>query len=122
MKDLADFTVAIVGLGLMGGSLAMALKQQRVGRYVYGMDANPQVVERALQLGAINAPFDDTACHTVDLIVLAMPVRGIITWLTTQGTQLAPEKIVMDLGSTKQVVITAMESLAAQCVGGHPMC
>jgi prephenate dehydrogenase len=120
MRDLDDFTIAIVGLGLMGGSLAMALKQQRVGRCVQGMDANPYAVERALQMGVIDAPCTDISA--ANFIVLAMPVRAIVAWLAMRGAQLAAETIVMDLGSTKQVVINLMASLSAQGVGGHPMC
>ena len=120
MKDLDDFTIAIVGLGLMGGSLAMALKQQRVGRCVQGADADPQVVARALALGVIDAPCADVT--QVDWVVLAMPVRGIVAWLQARGCALSAEQIVMDIGSTKQQVVAAMEPLTAQCIGGHPMC
>ena len=120
MKSLDDFTIAIVGLGLMGGSLAMALKRHRVGRVVMGADADPQAVTQAMACGAIDARCDDFAA--CDLIVLAMPVRAIVAWLNTHGETLRPACLVMDLGSTKQAIVAAMERLAAQCVGGHPMC
>ncbi|MCA1553672.1 MAG: prephenate dehydrogenase/arogenate dehydrogenase family protein, partial [Chloroflexi bacterium] len=120
MKDIDGFTVAIVGLGLMGGSLAMALQQNGIGRRVIGTDTNPEVVRRARELGAIHEAAENVSA--ADLIVLAMPVRAIIEWLQAQGKQLRPEQIVMDLGSTKALIIEQMEKLDAQCIGGHPMC
>jgi len=120
MKDLDGFTIAIAGLGLMGGSLAMALKKHSVGRLRLGTDINPQVVSRALELGVIDGVVEDYS--TVDLFVLAMPVRGIIHWLHTVGMTLPATCLVMDLGSTKQEVVAAMAQLPAQCIGGHPMC
>ncbi|TMC49628.1 MAG: prephenate dehydrogenase [Chloroflexi bacterium] len=120
MKDIDGFTIAIVGLGLMGGSLAMAFKQHAVGRRVLGMDPNTAAVERAQALGAIDGFFQDV--READLIVLAMPVRAIAGWLITYGPALAPEQTVMDLGSAKRAIMAEMEKLDAQCIGGHPMC
>lgn len=120
MKDLDGFTIAIAGLGLMGGSLAMALKQHSVGRLRLGADLNPLALSRALELGVIDAAVEDYS--RIELFVLAMPVRGIIHWLHTVGMALPANCLVMDLGSTKQEVVAAMGQLAAQCVGGHPMC
>ncbi|MBI1800006.1 MAG: prephenate dehydrogenase [Chloroflexi bacterium] len=120
MKDLDGFTGAVVGLGLMGGSLAMALKQNGVGRRIVGDDVSPQTVARALEMGAIDEACGDIA--TTDLIVLAMPVRAIIAWCDEHRWQVRPDQIVMDLGSTKRDVVSQMEAMPAQCVGGHPMC
>ncbi len=120
MKDLDNFTIAVVGLGLMGGSLAMALKQNGIGRRVIGADTNRHAVTRALELGVIDDARDDVS--VADVIVLAMPVRGIIAWLNQHGSQLSAECIVVDLGSTKREVVSAMERVNAQCIGGHPMC
>jgi prephenate dehydrogenase len=120
MKDLDDFTIAIAGLGLMGGSLALALKKNGVGLRLLGMDPNPLAVSRALEMGAIDAPAQSFS--GVDLIVLAMPVRGIIQWLNTTGRTLPANCLVIDLGSTKQEIVAAMAQLAALCIGGHPMC
>jgi len=120
VKDIDGFTIAIVGLGLMGGSLAMALKQKSVGRRVLGMDQNEAAVRRALQSGTIDGLYQDLP--EADLIVLAMPVRAIGDWLVTHRQALAPAQIVMDLGSAKRTIVAEMEKLVAQCIGGHPMC
>jgi len=120
VKDIDGFTIAIVGLGLMGGSLALAFKQHAVGRRVLGIDQNPTAVERAQELSAIDGLLHDL--REPDWIVLAMPVGAIEDWLATHGRTLAPGQTVMDLGSAKRAVLVAMEKLDAQCVGGHPMC
>ena len=120
MKDLDGFTIAVAGLGLMGGSLAMALKKHGVGRLRLGADVNPLALSRALELGVIDSALEDYS--QVDLVVLAMPVRGIIHWLHTVGMTLPASCLVMDLGSTKQEVVAAMSQLTAHCIGGHPMC
>src|SRR5438105_13160361 len=103
MKDLDGFTIAIAGLGLMGGSLAMALKQYRVGCRSLGADTDPLALRRALELGIIDGVVADEA--KVDMFVLAMPVRGIVNWLQTVGVGLPASSIVVDLGSTQQLVV-----------------
>ena len=120
MKDLDGFIIAIAGLGLMGGSLAMALTKHGIGRRRLGSDLDPLALRRALELGVIDGVVENDS--QVDMFVLAMPVRGIVAWLQTAGTSLPASCVVLDLGSTKQEVVSAMGSLSASCVGGHPMC
>jgi prephenate dehydrogenase len=120
MSDIDGFRIAITGLGLMGGSLAMALKIQPTGCSIFGADIDPETIARAHAQGVVDGVCDDYA--SMDLIVLAMPVRGIIRWLNQHGCTLPAHCIVMDLGSTKQAVVAAMDTLPAQCIGGHPMC
>src|SRR5689334_3108728 len=120
MESLDGFTIAIAGLGLMGGSLAMALKRSGAAVTVLGADANAATLERAQMLGIVDAPCVDFA--VADLVVLAMPVQSILDWLETCGALLPERCIVMDLGSTKRAIVAAMNRLAAQSVGGHPMC
>jgi prephenate dehydrogenase len=117
MGNLDGFSIAIAGLGLMGGSLALALKAR--GLRVLGADADPAVVERARARGAIDGPWSD---ETVDLVVLAMPVRGIVEWLAKRGPSLPPSTLLMDLGSTKREIVAAMDALPVESIGGHPMC
>src|SRR5512143_2624241 len=117
MDDLDGFTIAIAGLGLMGGSLALALKDH--GLRVLGADADPAVVERARARGAIDGPWTG---ETVDLVVLAMPVRGIVQWLAARGPSLPAGTLLMDLGSTKREIVAAMDALPVESIGGHPMC
>lgn len=120
----AHFT--IVGLGLMGGSLGLALKERGIGRQVWGVNRRATVIQRALELGAIDGGTSDLVegVADADVVVLATPVRVIIEQLRQIGPHLKPGCVVLDLGSTKSEIVQAMEALPVgiEPVGGHPMC
>jgi prephenate dehydrogenase len=124
MKSLPDTRIAIVGLGLMGGSLAGALRGQC--REVVGVARRQETVEAALARGLADRGTTDLAAgvRQADVIVLATPVRTIVRQLEEIGPLAPPGCLVMDLGSTKRDVVAAMERLPAhiQPLGGHPMC
>jgi prephenate dehydrogenase len=126
MMRLKDARVVIVGLGLMGGSLAGALKKRGACREVRGVARREEIIEEALRRGFINEGTCDLAegVGQADLIVLATPVRTILE-LIPQVAYLAPAGcLLMDLGSTKARIVEAMEALPphVQAIGGHPMC
>ncbi len=118
--------VTIVGLGLMGGSLGMALRQGRLCREVIGVVRRPEVIDQALELEAIDWGTTDLArgVAEADLVVLATPVRTILAQLRQLGPHLRPGAIVTDMGSTKSAIMQAMAALPpyVQPVGSHPMC
>lgn len=121
---LARSKIAILGLGLMGGSLALALRG-RCARLL-GVDPDPAAVELALKEGVVDQADRDPAhlLPEADVIVLAAPVRQILA-LLDQLPHLHPgSAVVIDLGSTKTAVVEAMECLPPRFdpVGGHPMC
>ncbi len=122
---LHDATVAIIGLGLMGGSLALALRAQNACRRIIAITSNAATRE---QLRARNiadeASADLTRASSADMLILAAPVRTIITQLPRVGAIARAGAIVLDLGSTKREIVQAMEALPAhiQPIGGHPMC
>ncbi|MBI5876813.1 MAG: prephenate dehydrogenase [Chloroflexi bacterium] len=120
MDDLDGFTIAIAGLGLMGGSLAMTLKAGGARLRVLGADANPDVVRQAQARDVIDGDWQPG--DAADIVVLAMPVRGIVAWIETHGPSLPTGTLLMDLGSTKREIVAAMDKLAIESVGGHPMC
>ncbi|MEP0761272.1 MAG: prephenate dehydrogenase [Chloroflexota bacterium] len=115
--SFARSTVHIVGLGLMGGSLAMALRGQ-VGR-ITAEDIAPGVIEDATRRGVIDGP---GASGDADIVVLAVPAHAIITLIP--GLALRPGALVLDLGSTKTRICQALDGLppGVLAVGGHPMC
>ncbi len=118
-------TVAIVGLGLMGGSLALALKETGAAERIIGVDADPAALEAAQARGAIDAASSELgAVRAAGLVVLATPVRAILRLLPAIGAQAADGALVLDLGSTKRAIVGAMNHLPARvsAVGGHPMC
>lgn len=115
--------IAVIGMGLMGGSLAMALNGRC--REIVGVDVDGRVLQQAVGRGII-----DLACLAsdplpqVELIVLAAPVRAILAELDRLALGYPWATVVMDLGSTKRAVVEAMAALPEHFdpVGGHPMC
>lgn len=124
MKPLKDSHVAIVGLGLMGGSLAGAVRDRC--RAVVGVARRPESVDAALERGLIDSGTTDLAegVAQADIVVLATPVRVILRQLTRIGPLLPAGCLLMDLGSTKTLIVEAMAELPdhVQPLGGHPMC
>lgn len=124
--DLAAARVAIVGLGLMGGSLAAALKARRACAEVIGIGRRPESVQEALARGAIDRGTTALAegVAAADIVVLATPVRTILALLGSLGSLLAPGALLVDLGSTKGRIARAMNELPASVhvCPAHPMC
>jgi len=124
VKALADSLVAIVGLGLMGGSLAGAL--QGHCRELVGVARRPEALEMALARGWIDRGATRLAdgVRQADVVILALPVRAILSTLDEIGALLPAGCLLMDLGSTKARIVARMEQLPAhvQALGGHPMC
>jgi len=118
--------VAVVGLGLMGGSLCAALRTRNACREVIGVARRPATLQMARDLRFIDRGTVDVqeGLRDADVVVLATPVRDILAKLATIGPLLAPGTLVLDIGSTKRAICRAMENLPAgiQPLGGHPMC
>jgi prephenate dehydrogenase len=118
--------VAIIGLGLIGGSLGLALRQAKAVRQVAGFDLYKGVGDRARKLGAI-----DQSCASLaeavrgsELIILATPVGAMRPLLQQLATSASPGAVVTDVASTKaQVISWAEEYLPTTIsfVGGHPI-
>jgi len=122
---IQDKRVAIVGLGLMGGSLAAALKTSHACQEVIGVARRSETIALALERGLVDrGTTDPSAVDEADVVVLAIPVRAIIEILPQVGQLVKPGCLVMDLGSTKASIVKTMAALPehVQPVGGHPMC
>jgi prephenate dehydrogenase len=121
---LADCTVAILGLGLMGGSLALALRGKC--KSLLGIDTDPAVVQLALDRRVVDRALvsPPELLSEADLVILAAPVGAILSILSRLPEQHPGPAIVLDLGSTKRAIVRAMGSLPARFdpLGGHPMC
>jgi len=118
-------TIAIVGLGLMGGSLALALKEKNAAFYVIGITRSRATLEAALARGAIDAARDQLdAARDAELIVLAAPVRTILQQIPQLADIARDGALVLDMGSTKRAIVEQMNRLPERltAVGGHPMC
>lgn len=121
---LSQSRIAIVGLGLMGGSLALALKGKCAA--VYGIARNPATCELALRQNIVDQAASDPAklLPQADIVILSTPVPAILDFLE-QLPGLTPNPcIVIDLGSTKRAIVEKMAALPERFdpIGGHPIC
>jgi prephenate dehydrogenase len=118
--------VAIIGLGLIGGSLGLALRQAKAARQVAGYDLYKGVGDRARKVGAIDQSCSSLAeaARGSELIILATPVGAMRSLLQQLAACASPGAVITDVSSTKaQVISWAEEYLPATIpfVGGHPI-
>ncbi|MEK7866270.1 MAG: prephenate dehydrogenase/arogenate dehydrogenase family protein [Planctomycetota bacterium] len=124
MEELTKQTVAIVGLGQIGGSLGLALRAREAVSCVLGVDADESVAHQAEKRGAIDEVVDlEQACARADVVVLAAPMGGIVSLVPMVAPALGHRVVLTDVGSVKLPVRKAVESagLRAAFVGGHPL-
>jgi len=115
--------VGIVGLGLIGGSIALAARQIWPASLVIGVD-NKDVLETAMRLHAIDVAADDPyVLAEADLVILAAPVKQNIELLTTLDDNVTQPAVVTDVGSTKRAIVDAARGLPPKFtfIGGHPL-
>lgn len=118
--------LVIIGLGLIGGSLGMALTQRGFAQEVVGIDINQDILSKGLALKAItkaSTSFESEVADA-DLVVLAAPVRGIIELAGAIKPFLKKGCIITDVGSTKEGIVGRLEEIFhpdCHFVGGHPM-
>ena len=120
-------TLCVVGVGLIGGSLAKDLRRQGAVRNVVGSSRNEQHLARARELGVIDR-FDTNvanAVHGADVVVLAVPLGAMQAVFEKIGPALAPGAVVTDVGSAKLSVINAARTVFGEVppwlVPGHPI-
>ena len=116
-------TVTIVGVGLIGGSLALALKEKGIAQRVIGVEAEPAHQQKALELGLVDEVMElDEALKSSDLIVLATPVNAVVKLLPELLNKIE-KQIIMDVGSTKDSIMEAVKGHAkrGRFVATHPM-
>jgi len=115
-------TVGIIGLGLMGGSLAKAVKKYNIANKVYGYVRNDEQKKEVLDLSLVDEVVDiDTLKKECDLIVLAVAVDTIID-LMPQLLDIKETTTIIDLGSTKEIIINNIPSnIRKNFVALHPM-
>ena len=122
--SLRDATVGIYGLGLMGGSLALALKGH-CARLI-GFDSDPSTLELALSKKIVEQAERSSVkpLPRLDVLILAIPVSAIIDVIYQLPSLLPSPCIIVDMGSTKTAILEAMDTLPAcfDPIGGHPIC
>ena len=117
--------LAIIGVGLMGGSLALAAQRGAGVSQIVGYDSDLQALSDSLRMGVITeaAASPSEAAAGADLVVVCTPVRSIPA-LVEECVNADPRpRLVTDIGSTKSVIIDSLSPLARSLfVGGHPIC
>ena len=106
--------VTIIGLGLIGGSLALSLRHHGLARHLIGVEQNPAHARRALELGLVDKVETDllTAVCQANLVVVAVPVDAMVAVLPLVLDVADAHQVIIDVGSTKQALLAA--------VAGHP--
>jgi prephenate dehydrogenase len=115
--------IGIVGLGLIGGSIALAAREIWPASLVIAVD-NKDVLETAMRLHAIDVAADDLiVLAEADLVILAAPVRQNLTLLAELDENVRLPAVITDVGSTKREIVEAAKALPARFtfVGGHPL-
>ena len=119
--------IAIIGLGLIGGSLGIALKRSgRENLHIVGIPRRAETLEQAKQMGAIDEGTTDHVKGAVDadIIFICTPIHLVLPVLKEIITNLKKGAVVTDVGSSKYEIVTQAEKMmpkGAYFVGGHPM-
>lgn len=115
--------IGIVGLGLIGGSIALAARRAWPAALVIGVDRK-DVLERAMLVHAVDVGADDLVMlREADLVILAAPIEQNMHVLTELASHVSGEAVITDTGSTKRGMMEAARALPARLtfVGGHPL-
>jgi len=115
--------VTVVGIGLIGGSMALALKEKGIATKLIGVDANPRHLEKAIELGIVDETKAlEEAVREANLVILATPVNALMN-LVTDVLNAVDKQVIMDVGSTKTGVLDAinLHPNRGRFVATHPM-
>ncbi len=115
-------TVAIFGVGLIGGSFALALREAGFSGRIIGV-SSPETIRKAVELGVIDEGMPaHAAAQAADLVYLAQPILRIIEMLPELDPWVRPDALVTDAGSTKTTIVERAGAISqCQFLGGHPM-
>ena len=125
MPDYSNTSIAIIGVGLMGGSLGLAAQERLQVARVTGYSRTERTLQRALELGAITdeAGSIEEAAAGAEIIFVATPVRSILENARRALAAAKPGSIVTDMGSTKSSLMAALTAAEEKrFIGGHPVC
>lgn len=114
--------VVIIGVGLIGGSIGLGIKKRKLAQEVIGLSRHKETINSAIARRAIDKGFlDIKAVGSADLVILATPVNSIIQIGAKIASLIKPGTLVTDTGSTKRLVVKALENILPNFVGAHPL-
>lgn len=124
MKPRAQWRVLVIGLGQIGGSMALAIGDRRLVSEVVGYDIDQATIATALERQVVDSrlPDLDSNLRRFDLVIIATPIRSVIPVIQLIKPFLATETIVLDVAGTKAEITEAAAKLSIpNFIGGHPM-
>ncbi|MCT2560905.1 prephenate dehydrogenase [Chryseobacterium herbae] len=116
--------ISIIGAGLIGGSMALKLREKGIADFIYGIDNNQEHIREALELNIIDAGTDlEYGVKNADFIIIAVPVDAARKLLPDVLDLISDEQTVMDAGSTKAGIVNAVKDhpKRSRFVAFHPM-
>ena len=117
-------TVGIVGVGLIGGSLGMAMRRRRLVDRVIGVDADAGALQIAQRRGAIDQAVPIERLAEADLVIIAVPPAAVVDTAGQAAAMMREGAILTDVASTKQHIVAQLDERLpgrVRYVGGHPM-
>ncbi|QAT41796.1 prephenate dehydrogenase [Aminipila luticellarii] len=116
--------IGIIGLGLIGGSMAKAIKQN-TPHTVFGHDLQDTIIKKAILIGAVDEPLTEELIPSCDLLIVALYPQDTIDFVKAHADSIKKGSIVLDCCGVKQVICQALEPVAKEngfiFMGGHPM-
>jgi prephenate dehydrogenase len=118
--------VAIVGTGLIGGSIGLALRRAGFAGGIVGVDSSEAELAQALAMGAVSRRGSVADASACDVVVLAVPVLAIMDWVGRLAPRMGPRQLITDVGSTKAAICGLAKRLRhegaeVRVLPGHPM-
>lgn len=116
--------VVIVGVGLLGGSIGLALRTRKLAELVIGFGRREEALQQAHELGAIDRYETDlaTACRGADVVVACTPVQQIVPHIQSCASEMSADGLITDVGSTKaSICATLADTTADMFCGSHPL-
>ncbi len=116
--------IGIIGLGLIGGSLAKSIKS-KTNHSVFGFDISSDVIAMAQMTGSINGILTKPILAECDIVLVAIRPGAAIKWVQDNASNISPETIVVDMCGVKRAVVSEIAPLSREYgfkyIGGHPM-
>lgn len=114
----------VIGLGLIGGSMALDLRRAGIATEILGVELNPANAKRALERGLVDRIDNEgAAISTADLVIVSIPVNSLSQLLPSVLDNVKKKAVVIDTGSTKRLICRSISNHAkrGQCVTSHPI-
>ena len=121
-QDFSQFTVAVIGLGLMGGSFAKRLKE--IGNFVIGINRTQSVAEEALAMGIVDS-ISETDLKKADIVIFCTPEKGTLAFMQNKLSLLKENAVLTDIAGVKNHFAEEVQALLPKgmdFISGHPMC